>query len=83
MFPFSNLEEVSQQNVTLFENAMKAFSPFPVDPQAEANEDGAPTKVDNANSEALQKLKAQMDALQHQLETLTAGEPPQGSDKPD
>jgi len=83
MFPFSNLEEVSKQNVALFENAMKAFSPFPVDPQAEANEDGSPPKTGNANSEALQKLKAQMDALQHQLETLTAVEPPQGSDNPD
>ena len=62
---------------------MKAFSPFPADSQAEANDDGAPAKPGNANSEALQKLKAQMDALQHQLESLTAGEPPQGSDKAD
>jgi polyhydroxyalkanoate synthesis repressor PhaR len=83
MFPFSSLEEVSKQNMVLFENAMKAFSPFPAETQGEANEDGAPPKTGNANSEALQKLKAQMDALQHQLETLTAGEPPRGPDKPD
>ncbi len=83
MFPFSNLEEVSKQNVAVFENAMKAFSPIPVDPQAEANEDGAPAKTGDANSDALQRLKAQMDALQHQLETLSAGQPARDSDKPD
>lgn len=83
MFPFASLEEVSKQNMALFESAMKAFSPFPADSQADANQDGATAKPGNANSEALQKLKAQMDALQHQLETLTAGETPQGSDKPD
>jgi len=87
MFPFASLEEVSKQNMALFESAMKAFSPFPGESQgesqAEANEAGAPANAGNANSEALQKLKAQMDALQHQLETLTAGESPQGSDKPD
>ncbi len=83
MFPFASLEEVSKQNMALFENAMKAFSPFPADPQAEANEAGSPPKTDNANSEALRKLKAQMDALQHQLETLSAGQPARDSDKPD
>ncbi len=83
MFPFASLEEVSKQNMALFENAMKAFSPFPVDPQAEANEDGAPAKTGVANSDALQRLKAQMDALQHQLETLSAGQPARDSDKPD
>lgn len=83
MFPFASLEEVSKQNMALFESAMKAFSPFPADSQAGANQDGAPVKSGNANSEALQKLKAQMDALQHQLETLTAEETAQGSDKPD
>lgn len=83
MFPFASLEEVSKQNMALFENAMKAFSPFPVDPQAEANEEGAPAKTGDANSDALQRLKAQMDALQHQLETLSAGQPAGDSDKPD
>lgn len=83
MFPFASLEEVSKQNMALFESAMKAFSPFPADSQADANQDGAPVKSGNANSDALQKLKAQMDALQHQLETLTAEDTAQGSDKPD
>ncbi len=83
MFPFASLEEVSKQNMALFENAMKAFSPFPVDPQAEANEDGAPAKTGVANSDALQRLKAQMDALPHQLEPLSAGQPARDSDTPD
>ena len=83
MFPFASLEEVSKQNMALFESAMKAFSPFPVEAQGEGNEDSPVSQAGNANSEALQKLKAQMDALQHQLEALTAGETPRGSDKPD
>ncbi len=83
MFPFASLEEVSKQNMALFESAMKAFSPFPVEPPAGAKEDGAAARTGVTNSEALQKLKAQMDALQHQLESLTAGQPPRDSDKAD
>ncbi len=83
MFPFASLEEVSKQNMALFESAMKAFSPFPVEPPGAAKEDGASARTGAPNSEALQKLKAQMDALQHQLESLTAGHSPQDSDKAD
>ena len=83
MFPFASLEEVSKQNMALFESAMKAFSPFPVEPQNEANEDGAAAKTSGTNSDALRKLKAQMDALQHQLETLTAEQQAQDPEKTD
>jgi polyhydroxyalkanoate synthesis repressor PhaR len=83
MFPFASLEEVSKQNIALFESTMKAFSPFPVETPAEVKEDGAPAKTGDTNSDALQKLKRQMDALQHQLESLSAGRATEGSDKSD
>jgi polyhydroxyalkanoate synthesis repressor PhaR len=83
MFPFASLEEVGKQNMALFESAMKAFSPFPVETTAEAEEDGVSAKAGGANSEALQNLKRQMDALQHQLDSLSANQTSEGSDKSD
>jgi polyhydroxyalkanoate synthesis repressor PhaR len=83
MFPFASIEEVSKQNIALFESAMKAFSPFPVETPAEVKEDGAPARTGDTNSDALQKLKRQMDALQHQLESLSVGQTTEGSDKSD
>ncbi len=83
MFPFASLEEVGKQNMALFESAMKAFSPFPVETTAEAEEDGVAAKAGHANSEALQNLKRQMDALQHQLDSLSANRTSEGSDKSD
>jgi len=82
MFPFANLEELSKQNMALFESAMQAFTPFPVESQSEQNHDAAPA-AGEANAAALQKLKAQMDALQHQLDSLTAGQTAQDPDKAD
>jgi polyhydroxyalkanoate synthesis repressor PhaR len=81
MFPFASLEEVSKQNMALFESAMKAFSPFPVEMPAEAEEDGTSAKAGGTNSDALEKLKKQMDALQHQLESLSAGHAGESSDE--
>ena len=64
MFPFGNLEEMSKQNMALFENAMKMFSPFNV----EQDQAEAPARTDNgtkepADAESLDKLKAQVDLL--------------------
>jgi polyhydroxyalkanoate synthesis repressor PhaR len=81
MFPFASLEEVSKQNMALFESAMKAFSPFPVETPAESEEDGTPAKAGGTNSDALEKLKKQMDALQHQLESLSAEHAGESSDE--
>ena len=83
MFPFASLEEVGKQNMALFESAMKAFSPFPVETTAGAEEDGVAAKPGHAKSEALQNLKRQMDALQHQLDSLSANRTSEGSDKSD
>jgi len=83
IFPFASLEELSKQNMVLFESAMQAFSPFPIEQQAESNNVAAPAKAGEADAAALQKLKAQMDALQHQLDSLSAVQSSQDSDKAD
>ena len=84
MFPFGNLEEVGKQNMALFESAMRMFSPFPED-QAESKEQpkAAPGNGNTANAksaserapassaESLEALKAQIDLLQRQINTLT------------
>jgi polyhydroxyalkanoate synthesis repressor PhaR len=80
MFPFSNLEEMSKQNMVLFESAMKMFTPFDAKPQAPAektgkHEPGAAKGAPGApgapaDQETLVQLKQQVDLLQKQLETL-------------
>ncbi|MEE8187902.1 MAG: polyhydroxyalkanoate synthesis repressor PhaR [Kiloniellales bacterium] len=72
MFPFGNLEEMSKQNMALFDNALKMFSPF----QTGSNEEGGKAPADNgvresAEAESLEKLKAQVDLLQKQLEAIS------------
>ena len=72
MFPFGNLEEMSKQNMALFENAMKMFSPFNV----EQDQAEAPARTDNgtkepADAESLDRLKAQVDLLQKQLDAIS------------
>jgi len=84
IFPFGNLEEMSKQNLTFFENAMKVFSPF----QAGANTGGkarseadtppgngarppAAAEQDQGKAESLERLKSQVDMLQKQLDTIT------------
>ena len=71
MFPFGNLEEMSKQNMAIFENAMRMFSPF----TAQDADDG-PTHADNgikdpADTQTLDKLKAQVDLLQKQIQAIT------------
>jgi polyhydroxyalkanoate synthesis repressor PhaR len=76
MFPFANLEEMSKQNITLFENAMKMFSPFRPDLGESASKSEAPARNGahepaQAGTESLEKLKSQVDLLQKQLEAIT------------
>ena len=73
MFPFGNLEDMSKQNMVIFENAMKMFSPFNLG-QNEAAE--TPVRSDNGtrvrpDAESLDKLKAQVDLLRRQLEAIS------------
>src|SRR3546814_8642405 len=79
MFPFGNLEEVGKQNMVLFENALRMFSPFGA-PDARGGEgqpgaarpaQGPPAAgAESGAKESLDALKAQIDQLQRQIDTL-------------
>jgi polyhydroxyalkanoate synthesis repressor PhaR len=81
--PFGQIEEMSKQNMSFFEQAMRMWTPFSVPmtmpmaspgaeqarsaPASHATERPAPA------SDELSDLKSQMQALQRQLETLSKG----------
>ena len=76
MFPTGNMEELSKQNMALFENAMRMFAPFGGDqtgPAAKRNaaEPGKPPTSEVADAETLARLKQQVDQLQKQLDALS------------
>ena len=80
IFPFGNLEEMSRQNMALFENAMKMFAPITAGPGAAADSgaDPAAGRADNGAQapdevDSLEKLKAQVDLLQKQLDAFGKG----------
>ncbi len=67
LFPFANLEEMGKQNMALFEQAMRMWSPF--------QQGGEPGKAEPAKpakgGDELDSLKTQIDALKAQLDSLT------------
>lgn len=72
MFPFSSLEEMGKQNMAIFEQAMKMFSPMAHAPgSAEGSEPGseqpdAPSSEDDTVADLQEKLNA----LQQQLNSM-------------
>ena len=71
IFPFDRFQEMSKQNVAFFEQAMRMWSPFRGNQQGgDAGNAAAPSAKPEAKSADLDDLKAQMQALQKQLETL-------------
>ena len=74
IFPFDRFQEMSKQNIAFFEQAMRMWSPFRGNQGAEpGNAAGAaPAKAEPKSGE-LDDLKAQMQALQKQLEPLAQG----------
>ena len=84
MFPFGNLEDMSKQNITMFENAMKMFAPFNPGAHSAAaapkatTENGAVTAA-RADAESLERLKSQVDLLQRQIEAITKDSPKGGA----
>jgi len=68
MFPFSSLEEMGKQNMAIFEQAMKMFSPM-------GGEQGAPPgseQPDTSSSEddTVADLQEKLNALQQQLNSM-------------
>lgn len=85
MFPFGNLEEVSKQNLAMFEQAMKVFTPFQTDTAqndappsangAKAPDDASSDPGDDPNAESLERLKNQVDLLRKQLDDIAKSGP--------
>ena len=73
MFPFGKMEEMGKQNMALFENAMKMFTPFNMEPGAGPGSAARPNSGGKTATEAesLERLKAQVDQLQQQLEVIS------------
>lgn len=83
MFPFGKFEEMGKQNMAIFENAMKMFTPFDNESGSKPGSESGTTQgaqpAAPANSsgkgapeaDTLERLKAQVDLLQQQLETIS------------
>ena len=73
IFPFGGFEEMSKQNIALFERAMRMFSPFNADGTVNNAADTVPT-ASEAKPKAEDKfseLQKRLDELQSQMESLT------------
>jgi polyhydroxyalkanoate synthesis repressor PhaR len=62
LFPFGGLEEMSKQNMALFEKTMKMFSPFPPG-SGEAKPGAKPEPNIDELTQRLNALQSQLDAL--------------------
>jgi len=66
LFPFGPLEEMGKQNLALFEQTMKMFSPFP----AAANAD-KPRAEEGQAEGSLDELRQRINVLQQQIDQLS------------
>jgi len=75
LFPFSPFEEMSKQNMTLFENAVKFFSPFYGPQQGdEAHGASGTSAASSSNVADIEDLQSKINSLQHQINSLTKKE---------
>ena len=74
MFPFGQFEEMGKQNLALFEQTMKMFTPpFAGGTSAASGSAGAGTEKDK--DAALAELKERINALQRQIEQFSKPKP--------
>jgi polyhydroxyalkanoate synthesis repressor PhaR len=75
MFPLERFEEMSKQNMAFFEQAMRMWNPFkagmPGAAAPGAAPGAAPKPAEAPSADEITDLKAQMSALQRQIEALT------------
>lgn len=75
IFPFGNLEEMGKQNMAMFENAMKLWTPPGSEAAAgdekKSDSPDAKPEADTASTESLDDLKTKVEELQKQLEVIT------------
>lgn len=71
IFPFGRLDEVSKQNLAMFERAMRMFTPF--GPTGAGDEPPAPTARPAGSAQpgpTFDELQKQIDALQKQIASI-------------
>ena len=79
LFPFGSLEQMGKQNLALFEQTMKMFSPFPATAADKAGDKSAETAKDAPQSEAsLSELQQRINDLQQQVEAYGKKEKGEG-----
>jgi polyhydroxyalkanoate synthesis repressor PhaR len=69
LFPFNSLEEVSKQNVALFESALKMFAPFY--PNADGKGAAGASTRPGGYSSPLDELQTRLNVMQKQLDDLS------------
>jgi polyhydroxyalkanoate synthesis repressor PhaR len=70
MFPFGQFENMGKQNLEMFEQAMRMFTPFEGKAPSKPTSAPASSKSSETNSN-LQTLQQQLDGLQTQLNKMT------------
>ena len=68
--PFGQFEEVSKQNMAMFENAMKMFSPFYSEGMAKGRTKGPAAPAAGTD---IDDMKAKLEEMQKQLDALSRG----------
>ena len=71
MFPFTGFEEMSKQNIAMFERAMRMFSPFNAEQVGDAAATPATDQPKTRPEDKFSELQKRLDELQSQMENLT------------
>jgi polyhydroxyalkanoate synthesis repressor PhaR len=66
MFPIGGMDAMAKQNMAMFENAMRMFNPF-----AHSAKPSDPPPAAKSAATGLEEMKAQLDLLREQIETLS------------
>jgi len=79
MFPFGQFEELTKQNMAMFENALGMFNPGamnhrPTEP-ATPPEPPEPKPSPNPAMDPLKAMQNQLDLMQKQLRAMSGGKP--------
>lgn len=78
MFTLPGFDEMSRQNMAMFQRALSMFSPFAAKQSAPSA--SAPAEPDNGGEAAMQSLKSQLDHLENQLRSMGALAPATAAD---
>jgi len=79
IFPFEQLEEMNRQNIAMFQNAMRMFTPFPNQSGSAGNgsagETGGAAASEQDKDESIDTLQRQLEELQRQVAALGGKKP--------